>query len=305
MLYHIWHRPRSFLARCRARGGFYPSWLEHRGEAAMRKAALHLPIITADPQTPLRTIWFLTGQRFWHLTLFCAWSLRRATSSRWRICLIDDGSLQPGRTELFHDHFEEVRVIGRTEALSRLEAELPRERYPFLHRQWHTYPNIRKLIDPHLAHVGWNLVLDSDMLFFRNPGLLLEWLDQPATPLHAVDHETSYGYPDQTLQEWAGCKVPPLVNVGLTGLDGSILDWDWLEAMCRDWITRHGTHYYLEQALIATLVARAGARTILPADDYVTLPVLPEAIERRAVLHHYVASSKKWYFRHSWQSLLA
>lgn len=271
----------------------------------MRKATLHLPVIAADPKSPLRTAWFLTGNRFWHLTLFCAWSLRKATRTRWRIGLVDDGSLHPGQVESFHHHFEEVRLVGHAEALSRLEEKLPGERYPFLHGQWHTYPNIRKLIDPHLAHAGWNLVLDSDMLFFRHPTALLEWLDRPAGPLHAVDHETSYGYPDSLLRERAGCPVPPLVNVGLTGLDGNGLDWDWLEATCREWITRHGTHYYLEQALIAVLVARADSRTILPAEDYVTLPMPPEAIERRAVLHHYVAQSKKWYFLHSWQSLVA
>ncbi|MDB6165383.1 MAG: glycosyl transferase family 2, partial [Lacunisphaera sp.] len=68
---------------------------------------------------------------------------------------------------------------------------------------------------------------------------------------------------------------------------------------------REGTSYYLEQALIAMLVAGRDC-AVAPAADYVTLPQPPEALECRAVMHHYVAESKRWYFQRNWrQALLA
>jgi hypothetical protein len=34
------------------------------------------------------------------------------------------------------------------------------------------------------------------------------------------------------------------------------------------------------------------------------MPVPPEARDCRAVMHHYVAASKRWYFQHNWQRAL-
>jgi hypothetical protein len=305
ILYHAWHRPRAFWERCRQRGGLHETWLEHQGETAMRRQALNLRPIEPEPGAPLRTLWFLTGRRFWHLTLFCAWSLRKSSGSRLHLHLIDDGSLRPEHTAPFAPHFEKITVISHEEASNRLHQRLPADRFPFIHQQWLTYPNIRKLIDPHLAEPRWNLVIDSDMLFFRRPAALLDWLDRPDRPLHAVDSETSYGYPAPLLDELAGTPVPPLVNVGLTGMDGSKIDWEFIESLCRRLITTHGTHYFLEQAAIAILMARAPARMVLPAEDYITLPLPPEAKDCRAVMHHYVALSKRWYFRNNWQKIAA
>ena len=58
--------------------------------------------------------------------------------------------------------------------------------------------------------------------------------------------------------------------------------------------------YYLEQALVAMLAARSNC-AVAPAADYVTWPRPPEATECRAVMHHYVAGSKRWYFQHNWR----
>jgi hypothetical protein len=98
--------------------------------------------------------------------------------------------------------------------------------------------------------------------------------------------------------------VADLVNVGLTGLEGGGLDWGRLEHYCRTLIEREGTSYYLEQALIAMLVAGRDC-AVAPATDYVTLPLPPEARACRAVMHHYVAHSKRWYFQHNWRHTLA
>jgi len=129
---------------------------------------------------------------------------------------------------------------------------------------------------------------------------LIEWLDSPTQPLHAVDCATSYGYTRPLLDSLAGAPVAELVNVGLTGLDGSELDWEKLEYWVRTLIQRERTTYYLEQALVAMLIA-GRVCNIAPATDYVTLPRPPEARECRAVMHHYVANSKRWYFQHCWQ----
>ena len=97
--------------------------------------------------------------------------------------------------------------------------------------------------------------------------------------------------------------IQELVNVGLTGLESSTLDWPRLEAWCRTLHEREGTNYYLEQALVAVLLAGRDC-AIAPAADYVTLPRRPEALDCHAVMHHYVAESKRWYFQTNWRRAL-
>ena len=56
-------------------------------------------------------------------------------------------------------------------------------------------------------------------------------------------------------------------------------------------------------ALTALLLASVGAKA-LPSEDYVVLPSLAEGRAPTAVLHHYVAHSKRSYFQHGWRHVL-
>jgi hypothetical protein len=242
----------------------------------------------------------LTGRRFWYQTAFCLWTLARHANRPLAPVIYDDGSLTDEFRAPLRRLFPAARFVAHAETIVRLDEHLPDAKFPALRERWLNYPNIRKLIDPHLGGTGWKLVLDSDLLFFHRPEFLLRWLEAPDRPLHAVDCETSYGYSRPLMNELAGAPVADLVNVGLTGLNSSELDWERLEYWCATLHAREKTSYYLEQALIAMLVA--GRRcAIAPAADYVTLPEPAEADACLAVMHHYVAHSKRWYFQRNWR----
>jgi hypothetical protein len=194
-----------------------------------------------------------------------------------------------------------VRIHPFSELRADLDLNFPADRFPSLRERWLNYPNLRKLMDVHAGSAGWKLVIDSDLLFFRRPGLLLDWLAAPPGPLHAVDCVESYGYSRGLMERLAGAPIPPLVNVGLCGLKSDDLDWIEIERWCAELIAREKTHYVLEQALVAMLVARRGPCVVAPAADYVTMPTRAEALAPTAVMHHYVAESKRWYFRHGWR----
>ena len=284
---------------CVHAGGPLEQWRTERGRQAMEQAAYRLPIPTPTLESPL-VVHLLTGHRFWFQTAFCLWTLswnanRRVTPSIW-----DDGSLLAKEREALLRLLPDARFVSSRETLAHLDRHLPASRFPVLRERWRHYPNIRKLIDIHAGSTGWKLVVDSDLLFFRRPSFLVDWLDQPGRPLHAVDCETSYGYSMGLLAELAGSAPAERLNVGLCGLQSDKIDWDKLESWCRTLIDRAGTHYYLEQALVALLLA-GRVCAIAPAADYVTLPRPPEAFACKAVMHHYVADSKKWYFRSNWR----
>lgn len=300
----LWHQPVARLRDSWRNGGPFVERETERQRQEMVAAVRELPPLPERPGAPAVRVHLLTGKRFWFQTAFCLHSLARQSPVAIAADLYDDGT---GDAELA----AQVRQLGptltwhsRTELQERLETHLPAQRFPTLRERWLNYPNIRKLIDPHLGSKGWKLVLDSDLLFFRPPEFLLAWLRQPDRPLHAVDCEESYGYPRSQLEALAGAPIPPLVNVGLCGLRSEALDWDELESWCAR-LTREHRSYYLEQALVAMLAARCQPCAVAPAADYVTRPGRAEGLDPRAVMHHYVAESKRWYFRHGWRRVLA
>jgi hypothetical protein len=299
LFYQVWHRPIAWARRMARDGGPIEQWRTAAGARAMESAASELPPPTSGAGRPLE-LHVLTGRRFWFQTAFCLHSLATRSGRPLLPSIYDDGSLGPTEREHLTRIFPGVRFTAREETVVRLDRLLPAAQYPFLRERWERYPNIRKLTDPHAGSSGWKLVLDSDLLFYHPPGLLVEWLDAPDRPLHAIDAEKSYGYSDSLLARLASAPLHPRLNVGLCGLKSEELDWERIEYLCRELITAERTHYYLEQALVAVLLAGREC-AIAPADDYVTLPRPPEADACRAVMHHYVAEAHRVYFQRNWR----
>ena len=299
--YWAWHRPLSALAQSRRAGGPWQQWLDLRGEAAMRRAAATLPPRNR-PAEAAAEVWFLTGQRFWHQTAFCAWSLLQHSSDTVQPCFIDDGSFDDALVAESLRLFPGATVRRAAGIEAQLDQTLPAAKFPALRAQRRTYIHLRKFTDVHAGGRGWRLVLDSDMLFFRRPDALLEWLAAPDRPVHMIDVHDAYGYPATTLAELAGRSVPACVNVGVCGFRSDTIDWEQLEAWTAQLLARHGTSYYLEQALVA-LLATAADPLRLPRADYLLMPDIAECQHPTAALHHYVDLSKRGYFRHAWRHI--
>jgi len=300
-LLKYYHTPLGRARDSLRHGGPFAVRATERQRAEMESAAARLPTVPEFPGTKPVTLHLMTGRRFWYQTAFCLHSFATAAQTTVQAELYDDGSIDAACAARLARLGPGVRIHLIGELRARIEARLPAARFPVLRERWENYPNIRKLTDVHLGSAGWKLVIDSDLLFFRRPDFLLDWLAAPARILYAVDCAESYGYSRPLLQELAGAPIPPLVNVGLCGLRSDALDWAELEHWCATLHAREKTSYYLEQALVAMLAARTQPCAIAPATDYVTLPSRAEVLAPRAVMHHYVDTAKRWYFRHSWR----
>jgi hypothetical protein len=297
----LWHQPIARVRDSWRNGGPFTERETERQRAAMEAAAQSLPPLQPHYGAPRVTLHLLTGRRFWYQTAFCLHSFARQSNHGVIAEVYDDGTFDESLRHQLMQLGPGIRFHSAGAIHERLDTLLPETKFPILRERWRNYPNIRKLIDPHLGSTGWKLVIDSDLLFFRRPGFLLDWLAAPDRPLHAVDCEESYGYSRTLMARLAGAPIPPLVNVGLCGLRSESLDWPEIEAWCAELIAREKTSYYLEQALVAMLVARAPQRAVAPAADYLTKPDRAEGVAPSAVMHHYVAESKRWYFRAGWR----
>jgi hypothetical protein len=299
LAYLGWYAPRAFLLKC-AREGPLNLWLSARGAKAMEEAATRLrpPVQKPDPvPTP---VCFLTGKKLWYQTVFCAHSLAAQVDRALRVVIHDDGTLTPDRVEAMRAALPDADYVSAAEADARLHAHLPDSRFPALRARRTVLPLMRKLTDIHAGRTGWRLFLDSDMLFFARPTFLLDWLTAPDRPCHMRDVASFYGYSAGLMEELAGGPIPDRVNTGICGLRSDTIDWDRLEHWCSTTLAREGTHYLQEQALTAMLMGQSSP-TAAPERDYVVRPARAEARRPTAVLHHYVADSKPWYFRYGWR----
>jgi hypothetical protein len=305
LLLHLYHRPVSKARAVVRQGGPWAMRETERRRAEMEAAAATLPPLPVPQADSPYCLHVLTGQRFWYQTAFCLHSFTREIPEGVRVEIYDDGTLSPRYVELLSRLGPAITIHAQAGIIARLDDCLPEADFPVLRELWRAYPHIRKITDVHAGRSGFKLVIDSDLLFFRRPQVLLDWMSNPSRILHAVDCIESYGYSRPLMERLARAPIPELVNVGLCGMDSAALDWAELEAWCAALIERERRSYYLEQALVAMLAARQASCLVAPARDYVTMPSRAEVASPRAVMHHYVADSKRWYFRQGWRHAIA
>jgi hypothetical protein len=299
-LYWTYYVPKGIVKRSLKRDPIR-RWGDRRAQAQMEAAAYQLPSLTPSQQP--HEIYFLSGRRFWYQTCFCAYSMSVQSGQYLRPVIYDDGSLSQPYEDAIKRIFPDAKIISAQATEARLDHYLPSAAFPTLRSRRLEYFNLRKLTDIHVNSQGWKLVLDSDMLFFRPPNFLLNWLEAPQQPCYMVDVETAYGYSEELMQRLAGAAIPDKINVGICGLQSESIDWDELEYWCKTLIAAEGTNYYQEQAMAAMLMARYPS-IIAPAQEYVLMPDRAEAQQPTAVMHHYVADSKPWYFRYGWKDTI-
>ena len=304
LVYLIYYKPLATLRRSIREGGPISQLVTESARREMEQAARALEPVKASQQPSSSfEVHMLTGSRFWYQSAFCVRSLAaHSVPGIINPVFYDDGTLGSYKQQL-QRIFPSGRFVSYAESEATLDRVLPETRFPRLHERWHNYPNIRKLIDPHLDSAGWKLVLDSDMLFFRRPDFLLQRLRASDEPLYMLDTEESYGYERDALTNLVGVSPPKRLNVGLCGLRSEKIDWDRLEQWIAALDAFGRTTYYLEQAVVAMLVAGLEC-AVAPAADYVTWPVAEECVRPRAIMHHYVAEAKQFYFRESWRVCL-
>jgi hypothetical protein len=300
--YHLWYAPTSAIRDSLAAGGPLEQWRDAKGKREMEEAAATLPTSHA-PAAALPELHFLTGKKFWYQTAFCLHTLQYVSGRVFPAVFHDDGSFDPATIARLRSLFPTAKIHLRAESDGRIAELLPPERFPFLHdERAQRYPNFLKITDVHAGAQGWRLVMDSDMLFFRRPDFLLAWLAAPGRPLHMLDIQDSYGYSRPLMESLTGEKISEKVNVGLCGLQSDRIDWEKLEFWCRRLVEAEGTCYYVEQALVAMLMSGEEC-AVAPRRDYFLLPDDAECRAPSAVMHHYVAASKRGYFRHAWRHI--
>jgi len=214
-------------------------------------------------------IHLLTSSKDW---LFAAWMLASFfyfTRRRWTVVLHDDGSCDAEIFAALTGIFSGLRIVSRPEADDVMKAKLASKPACLDYRRQHALA--MKLFDvPAFASTPRVLLLDSDLLFYREPREILEWVDRGIgeTWFNADFQHSCNITAEQAREKW-GITLWPLVNSGLILLDTAILDLDFCEAcLAEGTIWNNGWQWCIEQTLFALCASRMNRGGLLPASSY-------------------------------------
>jgi hypothetical protein len=192
----------------------------------------------------------------------CAiWALKtlyRTSGVRWPAVIHVQGDSTPAMQRRFGAHVPDARILLQAEA-DGLVMQVLGDRYPRLAEARRQSPFMMKLIDAVLlAGAERIVILDSDVLFFREPCELRAHVEHaPADRwLFQRDPVSTYNVTDHVAASVLGIRMPERVNSGIAVVPRSLVDFDLCERLLEHPDVRRPSGW-IEQTLYALC---AGAR---------------------------------------------
>jgi len=206
----------------------------------------------------------------------CAiWALKtlyRMSGLRWPAVIHVQGVCTPGMLRRFRAHVPDARVIMQEEADAHVLPALA-GRYPRLLDARQQSAFMMKLIDPMLlTSVGRIVILDSDVLFFRDPGELRAHVERaPADAwLFQRDPVSTYNITEDAAASALGIRIPERVNSGIAVVPRALVDLDLCERLLEHPDVRRPSGW-IEQTLFALCAGARGHVEYLPSSYVVSL----------------------------------
>lgn len=226
------------------------------------------PVVATDASDC--EIHVLTSADDWLNLIWTLKSFYAVSNRRYGLCIHDDGSLSQQAAETLRHHFPSARLIPRTKADAAVLPSL--QKFPRcldFRQSNHLSP---KLFDfRHYLQSDRMLLLDSDVLFFAEPGELLRRIEDPKYLSNSVnaDVQSAYTVDRAVAERRCDVKLIDRFNSGLGLIHRDSLRADWLE----EFLGLPGIvgHFWrIEQTLFALSSCRWGAE-LLPSEYDVRL----------------------------------
>lgn len=276
----------------------------HSGEQQMKKAALQLPPIILKGEDNLE-VSYLTGAKYWHQTIFCAYTLAGLLNGRLRIKLYSDGTLTNEHIGFISKALPGVEAISEKQVTAHLNSILPQDKFPTLRylRNWH--PFFRRLVDIHTSP-SWSIHLDSDMLFFEKPGQILDaYQHKSALYMKELLPYSYFVDQEETLMHKYGINCISAVNGGIIAYNNNLVDYADLEEKAK-LLLKHYPNAgpaQVEQTLMSYLLHLQNAMA-LNEKQYTIFYDSQAKLDTPQVLRHYIFKAKLPYFNSEWKKIL-
>jgi hypothetical protein len=209
----------------------------------------------------------LTSSRDWLDLMWALKSFYFFSHRRYRLCIHDDGTLGAEQIDSLASHFPDGRIIERDEAdATVLPALASYPRCQEFRRSNHLSPKVFDFA--HYLRSDRMMLLDSDVLFFSEPGELLLRIENPNYLMNSVngDVQSAYTVDAGTVLERTGVSLIERFNSGLGLIHKASLRLEWLEEFLAIPGIR-GHFWRIEQTLYALCSSRHGAELLPPGYD--------------------------------------
>ncbi|WP_442506634.1 hypothetical protein SH528x_005489 [Novipirellula sp. SH528] len=205
---------------------------------------------------------------------------------------IHDGGLLPEQLLLFRQHFPSAYIVEKKQADNFVEAKLSRNGHKSSLEYRRKNRATLKLFDFFLMSSAEKIIsIDSDIVFFRRPALLLDEDSDTRFNLYNRDIEYGYSMSLEDISDTFDLTVLPFINSGLSSVWVESMNFDdinrWLE-----WPQLKENLWVTEQTLQAMCSASYGVR-LLP-EEYV-VDTLPSSLDG-VVCKHYPTSPRQWFY---------
>jgi hypothetical protein len=230
----------------------------------------------------------LTSYRDWQMAFWAIYSLISSTHRGIRIAIHDDGTLPEEAHRRFTEYFPDSRIVPVAEADSAVKSKFKNHKR-LLHLR-NRLKHFWKLTDFALfCDHPRMIVLDSDVLFFREPVDLLAGPRGSAAHLFMRDIWSTY---ESTEREGQGPPLADRICCGLGNVDAKALDFDRMESfLAASRVDLDRCDIWIEQTLWALECAAAGVE-YLPGEYAMALGRGSGGLTAK----HYIGGPSRDYF---------
>jgi len=225
----------------------------------------------------------------WKMGLLALRSLEFHTGRRWRPFIHEDGSLTDAMVAELEALQPDSRIIRRQAA----DAEMSRAltNWPTCRENRHKHNWFLKFFDTYfLSPHEQYIVLDSDIVFFRRPDLIHEWIERKWESLHFMkDTRETYACPREELEVAMGFDFWQSVNSGICLMRKEAVDLDLTERFMARFAKASRHFQFLEQSLFALTGSAWKKGGTLPKEYEISWGNFRH---RDAVCRHYVGPFK-------------
>ena len=249
------------------------------------------PHVTLPPgEIPIHV---LTGRDDWLLACWMLASWFHQTGCNWTVLIHDDGHLPAEGAAALERIAPGSRRIPAEEADDAVMVALAG--HPACQSYRLAHPLARKIFDiPALTPGRRFIILDSDLLFFRQPEAILRWCATGGDECwFNEDVSEVFPIPLEEAREALGIDIWPRVNSGLCLLNRDAIDLALCERALRDTRLLAGHIWLVEQSLFAICASKWGQGGLLPPEYEVSLKkkARPDAVAR-----HYVGAVRQRFY---------
>ncbi len=305
LVYNILFRPTLHL-RYKLNHFGLRGWLAyHLGENSMRKAAANETPVHLTNDKNAVNFCFLTGKMYWHQTVYAIKSVHQQIPGRFRVTLFSDGSLDDIDLSKLKRFAPGVVYKSKEMVDEHLDKNLSKDVFPTLWFLRDYHPFFKRLIDIH-CWPGWNIHLDSDMLFFNPPLKILEAFEKKQAIYMQDRMDKSYFVDDENvLKDNYDINCLPNVNGGIIAYNSDMIDYHDLEQKARLLLDKYLDKgpAKIEQTLMSYLLAKQNAQA-LDQKAYTVFYDHRLHLVADQVVRHYIFKAKLPYFTQEWKKIV-